>query len=326
MCTLTSVTPCPKPESDSELRARALLEAELGCALERVKEDRGIPTVDYRTVDSSRSVEVKRITSEAYNKLTGVASRTDWSYDSSILSGHWTVMIDRPTLSDILKPMPTFPADDPEASAEAEAFGFRLIPRHEQEAEWRASHPGPKRSTPRLKGLGSDLEQHLRVLEQHAIYSTRGASSFEPDALRALYSIAARTDNALCLRRETIRDESPGIDLVLASGYIRTERADTLVGRIELWLASEQSNNLQDSLANEPNTERHAVLVFDPYTEPEYQTAIDQGIEFCPTQDLLLPDEIDVLWFIIGPVACCFSTSVGWHTTPMPPGGASKSK
>lgn len=308
-----------EPESDSELRARALLETEFGCALERIKEDRKVPTVDYRTIDGSRSVEVKRITSEAYNELTGVASRTDWSYDSSILSGRWTVMIDRPTLSDILKPIPTFPADDPEASAEAEAFGLRLIPRHEREAEWRASHPGQKRSTPRLKRLGADLEQHLHILEQHAIYSTRGAWSFESDALRALHSIAARTDNALCLRRETIRDESPGIDLVLASGYIRTERADTLVGRIELWLASEQSSNLRESLANEPNTERHAVLVFDPYTEPEHQAAIDQGIDFCPTQNLLLPDEIDVLWFIIGPVAYCFSMSLGWRAVLIPP-------
>lgn len=319
---LTFVAPQSEPESDSELRARALLEREFGCALERIRADLGVPTADYRTVDGSRSVEVKRITSEAYNKLTAAASHANWNYDSSILSGRWTVIIDRPTLSDALEPMPRFPDDDPEASAEAEAFGFRLVPRHEREAEWRASHPGPKRSTPRLKKLGSDLEHHLHTLEQHAIYSTRGACPFEPDAWQALRHIAVRTDDALCLRRETIRDEKPGIDLSLASGYIRTARADTLVGRIELWLASEWSSNLRDSLANEPNTERHAVLVFDHYTEPEHQTVIEQGINFCPTQDLQLPDEVHVLWLIIGPIACRFSASAGWRSVLMPPGVA----
>lgn len=295
-----------------------VLESEFGCVLKKIPEDRRIPTADYRTVDGSRSVEVKRITSEAYNDLRYAASRTDWSYDSLILSGRWTVMISQLTLSDILKPMPKFPADDPEASAEAEAFGFRLIPRHEREAEWRVSYPGPKRDTPRLKELGPDLERHLHVLEQHAIYSTRGAWPSEPDALQALRYIASRTGNAICLWHELIRDEKPGINLALASGYNRTERADTLVGRIELWLASKQSSNLRKSLANEPNTEHHAVLVFDRYTEPEHQTAIDQGIDFCPTQELQLPDEIDVLWFIIGPVACRFSTSLGWCAVPMP--------
>jgi len=194
VCTLTFVTPHPKPESDSELRARALLEAEFGCALERIREDPRVPTADYRTIDGSRSVEVKRITSEAHNELRNMASRTNWSYDSSILSGRWTVMIRQPTLSEILSPMPKFPADDPEASAEAEVFGFRLIPRHEREAEWRASHPGRKRSTPRLKGLGPDLERHLQVLEQHAIYNTRGAWPSDPDAwqARCLVAIATR--------------------------------------------------------------------------------------------------------------------------------------
>jgi hypothetical protein len=316
------VAPDPERERDCELRARALLEAEFGCALKKIPEVRMVETADYLTVDGSRSVEVKRITSEAYNDLRSAASRTDWSYDSLILSGRWTVMINQLTLSDILKPMPKFPADDPEASAEAEAFDFRLIPRHEQEAEWRASYPGPKQDTPRLKDLGPDLERHLHVLEQHAIYSTRGAGSSEPDAWQALNYIANRTGNAICLWRELIRDEKPGINLALASGYNRTARADTVVGRIELWLASKQGSNLRKSLANEPNTEHHAVLVFDRYTEPEHQTAIEQGINFCPIQELQLPDEIDVLWFIIGPVACRFSTSLGWRALPMPTSAA----
>lgn len=123
------MAPRSEPEGDSELRARILLEWQFCCSLERISLG-VIPRSDYRTVDGTKSVEAKRITSEAYNELTGVPSRTDRSHDSSILSGRWTVMIDQPTLSDIIEPMPTFPPDDPQASAEAEALGFRLIPRH----------------------------------------------------------------------------------------------------------------------------------------------------------------------------------------------------
>lgn len=72
-------------------------------------------------------------------------------------------------------------------------------------------------------------------------------------------------------------------------------------------------------MRNEPRgTERHAVLVFDAQTEPEYQSAVEQGTEFCPSIELDLPGEITVLWFILGPIACRFRAGDGWRTTAMP--------
>jgi len=301
-------------EDAAELAARALLEREFGCPLIRIA-PAAVPTVDYRTADPARGVEVKQITSEAYRDLSA-ASRTGRHWDSTILTGRWSVLVERPTLSTVLAPMPRFPDDDLDLIAHYEASGMRVQRKADREAEWRARHPGPRQATPRLKDLGRDVEAHLAVLEQVGISCTRGAWSVHEDVRRTLLFIAKRTGDAICMRHELLADQRPGVDAYLSSGYVRTERADTIVQRIELWVASDDSANLKTSLANEERGERHAVLVFDAHTEPEHETATKQGPAFRPAAEPSLPEEIDVLWFILGPIACSFSSADGWRTMP----------
>ncbi|MGH9245360.1 MAG: hypothetical protein ACRD29_13785, partial [Acidimicrobiales bacterium] len=159
-------------EDSAELAARALLEREFGCPLIRIP-PAAVPTVDYRTEDPARGVEVKQITSEAYRDLSA-ASRTARHWDSTILTGRWSVLIERPTLSTVLAPMPRFADDDPDLIAHYEASGMRVRRKADREAEWRARHPGPRQATPRLKDLGRDVEAHLALLEQGDISCTRG--------------------------------------------------------------------------------------------------------------------------------------------------------
>jgi hypothetical protein len=303
-----------EPERDSELEARSLLQAEFGCELVRVPTG-SIPTPDYREPSGRRSIEVKRLTSQQYRQLG--ADRNTRHWDSANLSGRWAVLIERSTLSSILEPVPPFPDDDPETIAYYTAHGFRVRTRAEREAEWRANHPGPAQpTTPRLKDLGRDLDPHLLILEQHGVTSTRAAvhMAADPRIMTALRFIEARTNGAICIRQDLLPGQIPGIDIALASSYVRTDRADRIVQRVELWLASSECENLKTSLANEIGMERHAVLVFDAGTEPEHRAATKQGLEFCPTIPISLPDEIDVLWLIVGPIACRYSPSMGWRS------------
>ncbi|MGW4214989.1 hypothetical protein ACWEIJ_43925 [Lentzea sp. NPDC004789] len=309
----------------SEDRARALLEQELGVRLDRISETQDRPTADFHAVHEGRTalVEVKEITSSAYRELVAVAARTQCSSDSTVLTKRWTVFIDLPNNSTTLDPLPKFPPDDPEDAAALSQHlpGWRIVTRSEREAEWRRSHPGPKHPpTPRLGKLPRDLETHLRALEEHDIGLAQGLSRLDGSTVAvAEQAIAVRTQNALCLAHPPIGEEKPGIDIVLASGYVRTGRADILVDRVELWLASEEhSKNLLDSLSTEPSAQRHAVLVFDYDTEPECRSAGEQGISFRPTRRLQLPEQIDVLWLILGPVACRYTAGNGWRTTLMP--------
>ena len=306
-------------EKASELRARALLEQELERQLTRAPE-RAIPTVDYRIPERDVGIEVKRVTNAEYHDLTSAFAKAR-HLDSDRLTGRWAVLVDRPTLSTSLEPMPDFRDDDPELIAYWESQGFTVRRRADLEADWRATHPGPPRKTPRLDTLARDLEPHLVELEAHGFTTTRGAAPFgQPEPLAtAITAIYLRTQDGMCLRQEPLGGERAGIDVHLASGYVRTGRADTIAARLQLWLGSSNSENLRASLANEPDgTERHAVLVFDAQTEPEYDSAVEQGMAFCPTVDLELPEEVSVVWFILGPIACRFSRENGWRTVRMP--------
>jgi hypothetical protein len=90
-----------------------------------------------------------------------------------------------------------------------------------------------------------------------------------------------------------------------------------MVTRIERWFEEGLGRNLIDSLATEPGAVRHAILVFDS-TEPESRSAIEEGLGFCPSVAPILPDVIDVLWFILGPVACRFMVGEGWSSRRVP--------
>jgi len=311
-------------ETPQELQARALLEREWRCQLDRIApRSISIPTVDYRTPDGSKGCEVKRITNADYIKLRVAFTKVDPFY-SERLTGRWSVIIDQPTLSTSLAPVPNFPDDDPQRIADLESYGIPVLGcRADREAAWRAAHPGPGIRTPMLKQLDRDLEPHLVILEQNGLKTTRGLSPFnKPQALAAaIRAIEKRTAGAWCLRRVPLTGERPGLDVILDSSSMRTRRANTIVDRLDLWLHSEsdQSMNLRESLRNEESgTRRYAVLVFDAQTEPEHEAAIEQGTIFCPTIDLHLPEPIDVLWFILGPIACRFTPADKWRTVSLP--------
>jgi hypothetical protein len=306
-----------EPERATELRARALLEYVFGCALERPPPaDR--PTVDYRSVrEPNRSVEVKEVTSQEYRDLTD-AYDANQSFDSKLLTGRWMVAIDAPSLSEKLQPMPRFPTTDPRLIAELAAIGLSVTPIAEREQEWRSQHPVLGQPTVRLKYLARDIEQPLRIVESDGIVNTREANASCGEVARALADIQERTASAICMRYSPLDDESPGIDLALAMGGTRTDRADTMVSRVQLWLDSELSSNLRESLANEGDAERHAVLVFDPRTEPEYFAVLDQGLSFLPTTGLELPAEVNALWFVLGPLACRYTMTHGWRAFAIP--------
>lgn len=310
----------------SEPRTRSLLEKEFGCYLDRVCEGKH-ETADFRSRDDLRSIEVKQITTQYYYELTKAASKMNRSYDSTVLSGRWRVMIKLFTNATALEPMPEFPVATPEVSSEVRRnFGVGIVSRHERESGWRATHPGPKmQKGPQLNRLATDLENLLLELEKHDVHSTRGNWPATRDGVAALMEIARKTNRALCIRHDTIADEKPGIDFSFTAGYECTGNPNTLVERIELWLASdEHSLNLRKSLRNELNMERHAVLVFDSATEPEYDSAVKGRTSFVPTKELILPEEIDVLWFILGPVACRYTAGDGWSARLMPDMPSSK--
>ncbi|MGW1681390.1 hypothetical protein [Saccharopolyspora sp. NPDC002376] len=309
-------------ESESELTAKALLERELLLDLNKVepKFEQQRHSPDYRSADGSYAVEVKEIASQHYRQLANI--QIDPSYDSSLLSGRWHIIIMMPTNSTVMEPTPDFPPDNPELDNLARIqFGRGIVPKRQREVEWQADHPWTKKepARPRLKNLARELERHLAILEKYNTHSTRAVWPADPEAAQAFHYVNARTNSSLCIRHELVDGEKAGIDISYAAGYTRTGSADTLVERIKLWLAHEEyGKNVRDSLAGESNAQKHAVLVFDRETEPEYQSATEHGANFCPSRTIELPEEIDVLWFIIGPIACRYSTQDGWRSMEMP--------
>lgn len=132
-------------------------------------------------------------------------------------------------------------------------------------------------------------------------------------------SINRLTHGVVCQRRDVQGTEKPGVQLALGSYGTSAEHPDTFARRVQHWLHSKHADTLRAQLATEPQpVERHAVLVFDPEVEPGTQTAAEQGTDFCPTEPLDLPDEVDVLWPILGPVACRYSTATGWQALARP--------
>lgn len=300
-------------EKPEEIRVRALLAHQFSQAIDRVPTDT-VTRADYRTRDDLHGFEIKRLTSQAYLQLGGASAEAK-HLDSKLLAGRWHVMIERPDLSTRIRPLPPFPKDNPEQIAALEAEGLDVTPQAERIAEHREANPGTFQPPPKISGLCKELEPHLVVLEKHGYSSTRGLSPWgvQDELTTAVRAIAVLTQDGLCMRHE-ITGMTPGIDIALATGSIRTERADTVVERIDLWLSSADSENLRESLLNEGGRTRHAFLVFDAQTEPEYQAAVDQGVDFGPTLSLPLPAEVDILWFVLGAVLCRYAPDDGWSS------------
>jgi hypothetical protein len=293
----------------------------LGVQLEKVKPSnkRGSKSVDCRSIGDGPEhvVEVKELTSPDFRNANAAADSA--RFISARLNCQWTVVLNTPALSEALAPPPDFRDPTPEEVRESEARGFHVMSAEERRREWIAAHP-VRRSVPRLKDLGRRLEPYLLALEQHDILDTRGRSWWahqNREVAKALRYIAQRTNGAVCQGFPVLADRRGGVTVQRAWGSLRTGQPNTLVTRIEAWFEAGFGTNLIESLATETGAVRHAVLVFDS-TEPEGQAAIDQGLNFCPSEALALPDVIDVLWFILGPVACRFMVGDGWTSFPVP--------
>jgi hypothetical protein len=172
-----------------------------------------------------------------------------------------------------------------------------------------------------LAKLGQDLAPHLAVLERHDLSTTRGLYAFTltGELALAVAAISDRTCGAVCTRVDLAEGPPPGVDVLLMSGYVRTDDANTLADRVGVWLSSDLSANLCRSLGNEPGPARRlAALVIDGRSEPEYVAAVRQRTAFCPTASISLPVEVDELWLVIGPVACHYSDATGWRAVDMP--------
>ena len=311
----------PERESATELLARRLLEQVLARRFEKVKpsNERGRKTVDYRSVgDGPEHVaEVKEAASPTFRHANAAAPSARFA--SAQLARIWYVVLNTPALSEALVAPPRFRGLPPAEVHDWEARGFHVISAEERRREWSAQHPLGQ-PAPRLKDLGRRIAPHLRALERHGVLDTRDRwpqAEPDPEVAGALRAIAAATGGAECHGFPAPAGQHGGVQVLRAWGYVRTGRPDTMVTRIQRWFEAGLGENLIASLATEPGAVRHAVLVFDG-TEPEGRSAREQGTGYCPTTTPVLPEVIDVLWFILGPVACRFTRAEGWSAYRVP--------
>lgn len=299
----------PELESSSERVAREALESVLGRQLTRFRTQSGRPTPDYAD-ELHEAFEMKELTSEEFRRLRAQTQEEGW-FTSQKLAKRWSVLIEAPTLADKFRPVPNFPADDPQQIADLEAQGFTVMRKAEGEVQWAARFAGQLLRTPRIRGLARALEEHLNLLEQAGITDTRTARSTTNDLRHALTEISQLTHGAICMATEPFGGQA-GIQLSLGFGYMRTGRADVIAFRVQGWLDSELSFNLRRSLGPEFSS-RHGVLIFDP-SEPEYWSAQEIDGDFLPATHLNLPSEIDVLWCIVGQRVLRFEPALGWQS------------
>lgn len=281
-------------ESEYELAARAVLEADLGCTLVRVEATFGSEFPDYRTPTGDRVIEVKRLTSERFHAADAACAREATYVHDDRLTGRWIVPIMLVDLAIVLPRLGNAP------------FFGNVLP-------------------PRVKNLAMDLVEHFAILEKHQVsgHFDRTPTQHTPNELvAARQAIVNRIGHNWYVRSRDVDGDGPGdVLLVTAREDIRTGMADTLVNRLDRWFTSPNCNNLCKSLSHDPpGTERIAFLVFDPITEPEIDSARQQGTAFCPTRTPALPPEVDVVWILAGPVACRFDPTGGWtvRTAPTP--------
>lgn len=233
------------------------------------------------------------------------------------LSRHWLVALEAKTNSDSLPPMPRFAEPTPKARADYEAAGLIVQSTADREAEFRANHPGQWESPPKIKGLIDRLVPHFKVLEAHGVAedSRRWAPWFKSDPVST-----AQLEILRAIRGGTVSSSVPesyptGVSLMLGRGYTRTERADSIAGRVQTWLdGSPQVQNLRASLQIvPPKSHRHGVLVFDPLSEPEFE-AIVQSDGDLPATKLHLPPEVDTLWAVFGDRGLSYNEDRGWRS------------
>jgi len=296
-------------EDASEVEARVAIEGALGVRLDRVAPRSEGATHDYDLVmqDVRIAIEVKRATSREFRHITSAAGDVEF-FNSSRLSNYWWVVVEAPTLGDKLPSMPEIPDVGPEdGNIQSPLTTLRFVPKAERiEQERRRALHRAQWKPPSLKHLGRDIENDLVLLESQGVTTTRGLEG-DLDCQRAIIRIEARTNHGHAMSSTPTGNQSPGVEIVVGSGYVRTGQPDTLAVRLQLWLDSSMSANLRTSLANAVADERHGVLVFDPSTEPEFES-VREWTEL-PSISLQLGDHVDTLWCILGPTTLQYSDS-----------------
>jgi len=259
------------------------LEEQLGRSLRRVDErsDSG-PSHDFETLDDRSPIsviEAKELVSADFLATRSQVGRAR-SYESKILQLHWMVSYSEPALGSWY-----------------------------DRRTWGHSERG-KLAEVSLGKLFTTIEQHLQVLENFGITKSRspemGTAALSADVeavVGARRAISALVDG-VCLGTNPTADHPPGIDVAFSYGYVRTGSPNAVVERIQSWLDSQRSENLLDSLRQASAEERHAALWLA--SDPEVDSASEQGLDFKPTVDLMMPELIDVLWAFVPPAVWRF--------------------
>ena len=258
---------------------QAHLEAQLGLPLLRLDERSGFgPTHDFETVGGVIpiiAIEAKELVSPEFLATRSQVGRVG-QYLSDVLHRHWMLSYSEPRLGEWY---------DPDS--------------------WRNSPKGKLAERP-LDRLFHDVEPHLAVLERFNVSRSRSrdtGTAATAEDLSALTIARLALDSrvsGVCLGSDASELHPPGIDVAFAYGYVRTGLPNNLVERIRTWLNGPLSANLLASLEGAAADERHAALWLA--SDPEVDSAAEQGLDFLPNVDLNLPKPMDVLWAFVPPV------------------------
>jgi hypothetical protein len=255
------------------------LEAVIGRRLRRLDEQsHSGPSHDFETSDGAIpliAIEAKELVSGDLLATRSQVGRAN-SYLSSILEFHWVVSYSEPTLGSWYDPK-----------------------------SWSESNRG-KLAEIKLGRLYSELEKQLIVLERFGIRNSRSrdggsveSASERAELMKAQLAISQLLDG-VCLCSTATKEHPPGFDIAFSYNYVRTGKPDVVVERVQSWLDGSLSENLLDSLLAFSGGERHAALWLA--TDPECESASEQGRKFLPTVELKMPDPIDALWVFLPPV------------------------
>lgn len=302
-------------EKPSERFARERLESILGIKLDRVPEEPTRKTPDYSSevVEGLACFEVKELAASDWQVLKDGFNKYETERATSDLSMHWMIALFAELPAERMTAPPRFPEDDEEQIARLAAAGLTITRKAERVADFerrRAEQP----EKIRLKGLVKDLIPDLQVLEANGITSTRGPEVSSPTAVEALWRIARRTRNAICLASPPNEAAGlpSGVFMHMGYGHTRSGQADTIADRIQAWFDTEsKSENLIKSLECEEYQVGHAVLVFNEL-EPELSSSRETET-FLPVRSLTLPESVDVVWALLVTCTLMYSADSGWN-------------
>ncbi|MGO1548042.1 hypothetical protein [Microbacterium gubbeenense] len=272
--------------------------------------------LDIRSPKWTHVAEVKRITSNSLRELEHVTAKNETSRDVPELRRRWLVALEAKTNSDVLPPMPRFDEPSPEQKRRFDAHGLTVTSKAAREAAFQDAHPDQNSRTPKVKGMIDRLIPHLQALEDRDVTenSRAWAPWFGTDQVsRAQLAILGIVHDGLVQSWAPGPDRA-GVDVCLGWGYIRTDRPDTIAGRIQTWLDSGLASNLIKSLAWAPEgARRHAVLVFDAVSEPEFELMSSDSVAVVPNAGLRLPPQVDELWAVFDGRAFSYDDKILWR-------------